>query len=96
MAQAKENEIDEYIKLLWKDGKAPNSVKKYYRRKRLLISTNQRLLKLNRECEAMLKNGVKPKTIAMHYLTEKEKIETHSQNIKKRLKSIERIKKQEN
>ena len=93
LAQATDEQIDEYIKLLWKDGNAPDSVTKYYRRKKLLVSTNKQLLKLNRECEQMFKRGEKPKTIAAHYLKEKERIEAKSEEIRKRFKTAEKLKK---
>lgn len=92
LAQATDDQIDEYIKLLWKDGDTPDSVKKYYRRKRLLISSNKQLLNLNRKCEQMFKQGEKPKTIAAYYLKEKERIEEKTEAIRKRLKSIDKHK----
>ena len=92
LAQATEENREEYIKLLWRNGNAPNSVKKYYLRKKLLISSNQDLLNLNRECEKMFKDGEKPTKIAKYYLTEKQRIEEKSLAISKRLKSIGKYK----
>ncbi len=92
LAQSTEENREEYIKLLWKDGIAPYAVKKYYLRQKLILKTNKDLLKLNRECENMFKENVNAKKIAQHYLSEKQKIENRSETIRKRLKSIDRHK----
>lgn len=92
LAQATDANREEYIKLLWKDGNMPNSVQKYYLRKKLLLAPNKDLLKLNRTCEQMFKRGEDPTKIANHYLTEKQKIEERNVAIKKRLKSIDKQK----
>lgn len=86
LAQATDENREEYIKLLWKDGKSPNSIKKYYMRKKLFVNTNKELLELNRECEKMFKDGKKPNKIAQYYLTEKQKIEDKNEEIRMRLK----------
>ena len=96
LAQATEKNRQEYINLLWKNGKAPNSVKKYYQRKQLLLNTNKDLLELNRTCEDMFKQGENHKKIAQHYLSEKQKIESRNEAIRKRLKTIDRHKKLKN
>ena len=96
LAQATSDNWDEYISLLWKNGKEPKSVKKYFMRKKILLNENKLLLKLNRECEKMFKNGVKPTKIANHYLNEKQKIEVRSEEIRKRLKAIDRHKNKKN
>lgn len=88
LAQATEENWDEYTKLLWEDGKVPTGIKKYYMRKKLLLSTNRELLQLNRDCEKMFKEGKKPTKIAQHYLKEKNEIQSREDEIKKRLKSI--------
>ena len=93
LAQATDENKEEYISLLWKKGRVPRSVSRYYQRKKLLLNTNQDLLKLNRECEIMFKEGVKPTKIAKYYLTEKEKIAKRVESIQKRLKSIDKYKK---
>ena len=93
LAQASEENKDEYIKLLWKNGRVPDNIKKYYYRKKLTLNLNKDLLNLNRECEKMFKEGVKPNKIAKHYINKKRKIEARSESIRKRLKSIDRQKK---
>lgn len=92
LAQATDENREEYIKLLWKDGHLPNSVKKYYLRKRLLLRPMKDKLKLNRECEKKFKRGVKPTTIAKYYLSEKKKIEQREEEIRTRLKNIKKHK----
>lgn len=92
LAQATEENKQEYINLLWKKGKIPNGIKKYYLRRKLLLSTNKDLLSLNRECETMFKNGKNPTNIAKHYLSEKEKIEERAEKVQKRVENISRLK----
>jgi hypothetical protein len=92
LAQATDKNREEYIKLLWKDGHLPNSVKKYYLRKRILLKPMEDKLKLNRECEKKFKRGVKPTTIAKYYLAEKAKIEKREAEIRKRIKNIKKLK----
>ena len=93
LAQANNDNKDEYIKLLWKQGQIPASVEKYYMRKRLMLQTNKDMLELNRRCETMFKQGENPMVIAEHYLSEKQKIETRTESIRKRMKDIDRLKK---
>lgn len=93
LAQATDENREEYIKLLWRNGSAPNAIKKYYLRKKLLVSTNKELLNLNRKCEQMFKDGEKPTKIAKIYLTEKNKIEKKSEKIKARIKLFDKNKK---
>ena len=90
LAQADENEKQTYISLLWKDGTAPTSIKKYYLRKRILLSGMEKLLNLNRECEKRLKDGEKPEKVAKYYLAEKEKITKEQKAKEKRMKNIRR------
>ena len=92
LAQANDENKNEYIKLLWKKGQIPKSVEKYYMRKRLMLQMNKDLLELNRTCEDMFKRNENPKVIAEHYLSEKQKIESRNESIRKRLKSIDREK----
>ena len=94
LAQATDENRDEYIKLLWKDGTEPYAMKKYYKRQKLILNTNKDLLELNRKCEKMFKRGEKPKKIAQHYLSEKNKIENRREAIQNRLKSIDRHKRE--
>lgn len=90
LAQADEGEKQTYISLLWKDGTAPTSIKKYYLRKRILLSGMEKLLDLNRECEKRLKDGEKPEKVAKYYLAEKEKITKEQKAKEKRMKNIRR------
>lgn len=76
LAQADADQRLEYIKLLWADGTAPNSIQKYCLRKELLLRNNRRLLEVNRECQEMFRNGVDHKKIAEYYTAEKAKLET--------------------
>ena len=88
LAQATPEEKAEYISLLWEDGQAPNSIKKYYLRQQQMLKFNKKLLSLNRECEQMFKDGVSANKIAKHYLKEKEKIEEERKNTQERLNEI--------
>lgn len=90
LAQATDDNREEYVNLLWKN--PPNSIKKYYLRKKLQVSTNQELLKLNRECEQMFKAGENHNKIAQYYLTQKQEIEKKCDTIRKRIKSIDKYK----
>ena len=92
LAQATDENREEYIKLLYKDGHLPESIKKYYLRKRILLKPMQEKLNLNRECEKRFKNGEKPNQIAKYYLEEKNKIQAREETIRKRLKSIKKFK----
>ncbi len=94
LAQANQKDKLTYIGLLWRDGKAPNAIKKYIMRKDLLLRPNRKLLELNRKCEKMFKQGKKPETVAKFYLAEKEKIEQEQQALKTRLKLISKHYKQ--
>lgn len=88
LAQAKPQDKLTYISLLWKDGSAPNSIKKYALRKEITLRPMRKLLELNRECEKKFKAGRKPENIAKYYLAEKAKIEAEQQQVKNRLKMI--------
>ena len=94
LAQAKAKDKLTYISLLWRDGKAPNAIKKYVMRKDLLLRPNRKLLELNRKCEKMFKQGKKSETIARFYLIEKAKIEQEQQALRNRLKLISKYHKQ--
>ena len=65
-------------------------------RRKLNLNVYKDMLSLNRECEQMFKDGKKPTQIAKHYRTEKAKIETRKEKIRKRLKTIDKHKKQSN
>ena len=93
LAQATDENRNEYINLLWKNGRVPSGIKKYYMRKELVLKANKDLLNLNRECENMFKQGVQPRQIAKHYLVEKRKIELRKESIQKGLKAIDKNKK---
>lgn len=88
LATAPIDRIEEYIALLWKDGKAPNSVKKYYLKKRLLLRPLQELRDVNRECEEMRKKNVSDLKIAKYYTTRKQQIFEKQRIREQKLKAI--------
>ncbi len=88
LAQAKPEEKTDYIALLWEDGQAPNSIRKYYLRQQQMLKFNKQLLELNRECEKMYNDGVKMEKIAKHYSAEKAKIESEREKVEERLKKM--------
>ena len=88
LAQAEDDEKTLYLSLLWKDGSAPNALKKYYLKKRIQLYPVKQLLLLNRECEQMYKDGVNIKKIATYYTQNKAKIEEKQLTTNKRLKLI--------
>jgi len=90
LAQATDEQRLEYLSLLWKDGSAPDSVRKYVHKKNILLKGNRKLLDLNRECEKMFADGVTPSKIATHYMKEKTRIENEQTASENRLKSLRR------
>lgn len=88
LAQASDENRSEYVALLWEDGIAPTSIRKYVIRRQFLLKSMQKKLELNRECEKMFHNGVKPEKIATHYLKEKSKLDKVEQKYNKLLKKI--------
>ena len=89
LALAPEDKKLYYITLLWEDAnERHNSLKKYYLRKQLQLRPNVKLRDLNRECEEMFHNGIKPTTIASYYLRNKKEIEKEKLEAKKKLKTI--------
>lgn len=77
-----------YIALLWRDGTAPSSIKKFYLRKEINLSSIEKLRDVNRECEKMFKDNVPMTKIAKYYQTEKAKIEKEQEAYKKTLKEL--------
>jgi hypothetical protein len=88
LAQASQKEKNEYISLLWKKGEVPNSVRKYYIRKNILLKYDEELLTVNRTCEKMFKDGENPTKIAKYYTEEKARIEEEQRKSVKALKKI--------
>ncbi len=88
LAQANDEEKQQYISLLWKDGSAPSSIRKYVIKKQLYLSGMKKLLNLNRECEKMFKDGEKPNDIAKYYIKEKEKILNEQSRKEKRVRDL--------
>jgi len=88
LACAPENQKMEYISLLWRDGTAPNSIKKFYLRKEINLKSIEKLRDVNRECERMFKDNVPMTKIAKFYQTEKEKINKEQEEYKKTLKAL--------
>ena len=77
-----------YIELLWKDGKTPNAMKKYYLRKRMLIKPLEEKNALNRECEKLFEAGENPRDIAKYYQEQEQKIEDKYARMKDKLKVV--------
>ena len=83
LATAPDGEKLHYISLLWEEGTAPSSIKKFYLRKEINLSSISKLRDVNRECEKMFKDNVAMTKIAKYYLTEKKKIEKEQEEYKK-------------
>ena len=77
-----------YIELLWKDGKEPNALKKYYLRKRMLIKPLEEKNALHRECEKLFEAGENPREIAKYFEEQEAKIEAKYNNVKRKLKIV--------
>lgn len=88
LATAGADEKLTYIGLLWKDGKEPEAIKKYYIRKRMLIQPLEEKNALNRECEKLFEAGENPREIAKYYEQGCERIDKKYQTVKSKLKSI--------
>lgn len=88
LAQAPDDQLVEYVSLLWKDGSAPNAIKKYCIKKQILISTLKKELEIHRKCDQMFKDGLSEKQIAKFYYTEKLKIEKDYSSKQKTFKKI--------
>ena len=84
-----------YIGLLWKDGKEPDALKKYYLRKRMLIKPLEEKNALHRECEKLFEAGENPREIAKYFEEQEAKIEAKYDNIKDRLKNIHEAREEE-
>lgn len=88
LAQAGPDEINTYLALLYKNGSAPENIRKYYLRKRLILKNTQLRRDVHRKCEEMFKQGVKPTLIAEFYETENKKIMEKFEKDQKRLKTL--------
>ena len=88
LACAPDDQKMEYISLLWRDGTAPNNIKKYYLRKEINLQSIEKLRDVNRECERMFKDNVSMTKIAKYYQTERAKIEKEQEAYKKTLKEL--------
>ena len=75
LAQASPEKTNEYLSLLWKNGSAPNNIRKYYTRRNILLDYNRQLLELNRECEKRFKKGEDPVVVAKYYTENKSRLE---------------------
>jgi len=84
-----------YIGLLWKDGKEPNALKKYYLRKRMLIKPLEEKNALHRECEKLFEAGENPRDIAKYFDEQVAKIEAKYDNIKDKLKEVNDVREEE-
>lgn len=75
LAQADDKQKNEYISLLWKEGKAPENIRKYCLRKKMYLKPVEKLLQINRICQDKLNNGEDPKEVAEYYLREKKALQ---------------------
>ena len=91
LAQANVYDWNEYISLLWKNGNAPRSIKKYAIRKNLRLIPIRKKLMVNRACEAMFARGESIENIAKFYLEEQAEIKKYEKNINRKLKAIKRM-----
>ena len=87
LAQANDEDKNEYISLLWRDGTVPRSIKKYCLRKKMYLKPVERLLEVNRECEARLKKGEDPLLVAEYYTKEKEKLQKEQLEYERQFRS---------
>ena len=87
LAQASDEDKNEYISLLWRDGMVPRSIKKYCLRKKMYLKPVERLLEVNRECEARLKKGEDPLLVAEYYTKEKEKLQKEQLEYERQFRS---------
>ncbi len=87
LAQAKPEDINAYISLLWRNGTGNNNIRKYYLRKNALYLYDKKMLELNRKCEEMYKAGESTRKIATFYLKEKEKLQEEYRVLAKELKA---------
>ena len=78
----------EYISLLWQEGTAPSSIKKFYLRKEINLSSIEKLRDINRECEKMFKENVPMTKIAKYYRDERAKVEKEQEAYKQTLKAL--------
>lgn len=88
LATATDEEKEEYVKLLWKPGKVPTAIKKYFIRKRLLLAPLEKLRDINRECERMYADGESMNKIATFYQKERAKVEREANLRYKRLTKL--------
>lgn len=88
LATAPDDQKMEYVSLLWRDGTAPNNIKKYYLRKGINLKSIEKLRDVHRECEKMFKDNVDMTKIAKYYKTERAKIEKEQEEHKKLLKEL--------
>ncbi len=88
LATAAPEDKMKYIELLWKDGNAPNAMKKYYLRKRMLVKPLEEKNALHRECEKLFEAGENPREIAKYFEEQEQKIEAKYAKMKDKLKVI--------
>lgn len=90
LCQATDDEKPYYVSLLWHDGTAPNSIKKYLIRKRYVLEPTKQLLELNRECEKMYNSGKSMRTISKYYTEQKNKIENKVRENQLRMRAMQK------
>ena len=88
LACAPDDKKIEYISLLWEEGTAPHSIKKFYLRKEINLKSIEKLRDVNRACEQMFKDNVPMTKIAKYYREERAKIEKEQEAYKQTLKNL--------
>ena len=86
LSQASEDEVSNYISLLWRDGKKPKAMEKYVHKNKLKLYPIKKLCNLNNECEKLFDDGEDINTIADFYSTQKKQIIRQKKSIKPKLK----------
>ena len=88
LATASEEDKEAYVKLLWKEGKAPTAIRKYFIRRRLILAPLEKLRDINRQCEKMYADGESMTKIATFYQKERAKVEFEADSRYERLKKL--------
>lgn len=91
LEQANEDQIKEYVALLWPDGEEPDAIKKYVTKRKIFLLPIKKLLKLNQICEERFNAGEDIKEIAKYYHTEKQKIKQEEKFLEEKLQKIHKM-----
>ena len=95
LAQADDKDKNEYIALLWKDGTAPQNIRKYCLRKKMYLKPVEKLLEINRVCEEKIKKGEDPLLVAEYYIKEKEKLQKDQLEYERQFRSWMKVDKED-